>query len=205
MKLHNNASLTVHQRKAVKELYASGLYTLDALAMRFSTTRKTIWKWAHRDEQSDRSSAPKSHWRSITPQFEQAVWAYRNNEATRHHGAVRIAKELADAHACSNPSNVYLVLQRLKLTKARVAKPKSKKNIPVGKHRTQMDVQLLPAIEGSTGFEYKISIIHLSTRIKYSEIHDNCKTETIAKVYQNALDRLPPFLSPSLIMPGTLP
>lgn len=167
---------------------------MEELATQFKTSKKTISKWVHRDTQSDRSSAPKSHRRSITPEFEQAVAAYRGDEATSHHGPVRIAKELSGAHPCSKPSNVYLVLQRLRLTKAAAPKPKPKGGIPVGKHRTQMDVQQLPAVEGGTGFEYKISIIHLSTRVKYSEIHDNYDTGTIAKVYQNALDRLPPFL-----------
>lgn len=193
MRIHSNDTLTVKQRKAVQELYATGLYTMAALAEQFKTTVKTISKWVHRDTQSDRSSAPKSHRRSITPEFEQAVAAYRRNEATSHHGPVRIAKELCGDHPCSNPSNVYLVLQRLKLTKGAATKPKAKGGIPVGKHRTQMDVQQLPAVEGGTGFEYKISIIHLSTRVKYSEIHDNYDTSTIAKVYENALDRLPPF------------
>lgn len=194
MKIHSNASLTGNQRKAVQEHYATGLHTMGALAAQFKTTRKTISKWVHRDTPSDRSSAPKSHRRSITPEFEHAVAAYRRNEATSHHGPVRIAKELSGVHSCSNPSNTYLVLQRLKLTKkAATARPKPKGGIPVGKHRTQMDVQQLPAIEGGTGFEYKISIIHLSTRVKYSEIHDNYGTGTIAKVYENALERLPPF------------
>jgi hypothetical protein len=184
MKIHSNATLTGNQRKAVQELYATGNHTMEALAVQFRTSRKTISKWAHRDTQGDRSSAPKSHRRSITPEFEQAVAAYRGNEATSHHGPVRIARELSGAHPCSNPSNAYLVLQRLKLTRAATARPKPKGGIPVGKHRTQMDVQQLPAIEGG---------IHLSTRVKYSEIHDNYETGTIAKVYENALERLPPF------------
>lgn len=153
MKIHSNATLTGNQRKAVQELYATGNHTMETLAVQFRTTRKTISKWAHRDTQSDRSSAPKSHWRSITPEFEQAVAAYRANEATRHHGPVRIAKELAAAHPCSNPSNAYLVLRRLMLTRAVAAKPKPKGGIPVGRHRTQMDIQQLPAIEGNSGFE----------------------------------------------------
>lgn len=193
MKIHSNASLTGNQRKAVQELYTSGHHTMEALAVQFRTTRKTISKWVHRDTQWDRSSAPKSHWRSITPEFEQAVAAYRADEATSHHGPVRIAKELSGSHACSNPSNAYMVLKRLELTRAAAARPKPEGCIPVGKHRTQMDVQQLPAVGGGTGFEYKISIIHLSTRVKYSEIHDNYGAGTIAKVYENALERLPPF------------
>lgn len=193
MKIHSNASLTGKQRKTIQELYATGVYTMEALAAQFGTTRKTISKWVHRDTHSDRSSAPKSHWRSITPEFEQAVVAYRSDPATSHHGPVRIAKELSAAHPCSKPSNAYLVLKRRRLTGRSASKPGPQKGIPVGKHRTQMDVQQLPAVEGCSGFEYKISIIHLSTRVKYSEIHDNYETDTIAGVYQNALDRLPPF------------
>ena len=194
MKIHQNAALTGNQRKAVQEMYATGDYTQEALAVQFGTTRKTISKWARSDSPNDRSSAPKSQRRSITPEFEQAVADYKGNEATRHHGPVRIAKELQVAHPCSKPCNAYLVLRRLALTKAAAPRPKARGGIPVGKHRTQMDIQQLPAIEGNSGFEYKISIIHLSTRVKYSEIHDNYETGTIAKVYEKALDRLPPFL-----------
>lgn len=146
----------------------------------------------------DASSAPKQANRSISPAFEQAVKAYRENPSTRHHGKVRIAQALKttgrhSAYSCSNASNVYLVLKKLKLAKAKVVKPKSHTCIPVGRHRTQMDIQQLPAISGNSGFEYKISIIHLSTRIKYSEIHDNYESQTIAGVYQRAIDQLPPF------------
>lgn len=63
----------------------------------------------------------------------------------------------------------------------------------VGKHRAQMDWQQLPAIKGNTGFAFKISIIHLSTRIKYSEIHHDCKTQTLASFLEEAVKRLPPF------------
>lgn len=56
-----------------------------------------------------------------------------------------------------------------------------------------MDWQQLPAIEGGSGFAYKISIIHMSTRIKYSEIHDNYDTQRLADFLQQALCRLPPF------------
>jgi hypothetical protein len=57
----------------------------------------------------------------------------------------------------------------------------------------QGDIQQLTAIKGNQGFEYKISFIHLKTRWKYSEIHADCKSETIARAYQRTLDNLPPF------------
>jgi transposase InsO family protein len=56
-----------------------------------------------------------------------------------------------------------------------------------------MDVQQLPCIERGSGFEYKISIIHLAIRFKYSEIHREATTENIALAFQRALDALPPF------------
>ena len=70
---------------------------------------------------------------------------------------------------------------------------KERKPIPVGHHRIQMDIQQLPAVEGGKGFEYKISTIHLRTRVKYSKIHSNRKSETVAGVLKRALDLLPPF------------
>lgn len=57
-----------------------------------------------------------------------------------------------------------------------------------------MDIQQLPAVKGNEGFEYKISIIDLSTRVKHWEIHDNYESKTIAQVYNRALDELPFFL-----------
>jgi transposase InsO family protein len=51
----------------------------------------------------------------------------------------------------------------------------------------------LPAIRGGHGREYKISLIHLRTRLKYSEIHPNATSPVIAQVLERAQDRLPPF------------
>jgi transposase InsO family protein len=56
-----------------------------------------------------------------------------------------------------------------------------------------MDWQQLPAIKGNKGFEYKISVIHLSSRVKYSEIHNNYNSSTLASFLVRAMDRLPPF------------
>lgn len=55
-----------------------------------------------------------------------------------------------------------------------------------------MDIQQLPAVRGGSGFEYKISVIHMRTRIKYSEIHPDHFSETCADVLRRALDVLPP-------------
>lgn len=64
-----------------------------------------------------------------------------------------------------------------------------------------MDIQQLPAKKGQQGYEYKISLIHLNTRVKYSEIHADSSSETVAGVFQRSLDVLPPFLSSFPTMP----
>lgn len=191
MKLHKNATLTPKQRQRIKELYATGNSTQESLAQLFGVNRKTIVKWINRSEVIDKSNCPAS---KLPAAFMEAVQAYRQDSLTSHHGKVRIAHQLARQHRCSNPSNVYRVLKQLQLNQAKKGKDQQIQKIPVGKHRPQMDIQQLPAIQGPEGFEYKISIIHLSTRLKYSEIHPNYESKTIAQVYQRALDNLPPFL-----------
>ena len=66
-------------------------------------------------------------------------------------------------------------------------------HILVGHHRVQLAMQELPAIVGQHGREYKISLIHLRTRLKYSEIYPNQRSGTIASVLERAVLRLPPF------------
>lgn len=56
-----------------------------------------------------------------------------------------------------------------------------------------MDVQQLPAVQGNSGYEYKVSLIHLKTRMKYSEIHAEQNTRLMADVLEKARARLPPF------------
>lgn len=194
MTLHKNASLTPKQRQQIQDLYSTDNYTQEELAKKFNVSRLTISKWIKRDFVSDVSSASQTKTSTITSEFELAVKSYRENIITSHHGKVRIAHELKNDHPCSNPSNVYTVLKKLKLNNPKVLKEPSLTKLPVGRHRTQMDIQVLPAIKGNEGYEYKISIIHLSTRVKYSEIHDNFESKTIAGVYERALENLPPFL-----------
>ncbi len=56
-----------------------------------------------------------------------------------------------------------------------------------------MDVQFLPKLPQGKGFDYKISVIHLATRLKHSEIPDNQEPATVAQVLARAVRRLPPF------------
>jgi transposase-like protein len=199
MKIHRNAALTGKQRQQVQALYSSGAYSQQQLALQLATTRKTIGKWVNRQQAQDSSSAPRRPHRRVTDSYRKAVIAYR--QAHPSHGPVRIVEELRPAFGAFAASTVGLILRQAALSNP--AKPKRAKveGLPVGRYRTQMDVQQLPAIEGSSGFEYKISIIHLSTRMKYSEIHDNYESPTIAAVFERSLDQLPPFLSPSQTTP----
>ena len=57
----------------------------------------------------------------------------------------------------------------------------------------QLDIQELPAIRGGHKREYKISLIHLRTRLKYSEIHSSASSKRVAEVLRRAVGRLPPF------------
>jgi transposase InsO family protein len=56
-----------------------------------------------------------------------------------------------------------------------------------------MDIQQLPALKGQRGCEYKIRVIQLRTRMKYSEMHPRASSTQVAAVLQRAVNRLPPF------------
>jgi transposase len=190
MKQHANAALTVAKRKQVKQLFENQQLSIAELARRFGVHRDTVRKWIHRDSPLDKASAGRKK-RVVTPEYEQAVIEYRRQNPTR--GAIRIALALKAQFSFANRGTVTLILKKHGLTKKSQSRPKTKWQIPVGRHRLQCDIQELPAIKGGKGFEYKISFIHLRTRWKYSEIHLDCTTETVAQVYQRALDSLPPF------------
>ena len=190
MVIHANAALTVKQRQELQELHAKG-QSLRALAKRFGVDLTTVQRWAGRDSPLDRTTAPLHHATVITPEFRAAIVAYRTSNPK--HGPIRIAAALVTEFPQANRGNVQRILQQEGLTK-RPSKPKTEpRHIPVGRHRVQMDIQQLPAVEGGKGFEYKFTVIHLRTRYKYSEIHDNHQSKTAAGVLQRALDHLPPF------------
>ena len=155
MRLHKNATLPPKQRQRIKALHLTGKHTKASLARLFGVNRKTVAKWIERKELSDKSSRPPSKPSKVTDAFKEAVKTNRQNPLTSHHGKVRIAYELAPEYGCSNPSNVYKALQHLHLNRAKTAIDKQVQTIPTGKHRTQMDIQQLPAIAGNEGFEYK--------------------------------------------------
>lgn len=190
MKQHANATLTIAKRKQVKLLFENQQLSIAELARRFDVHRDTIRKWIHRDSPFDKP-APERKKRVITAEYENAVIEYRRVNPT--HGAIRIALALQTEFSFAGRGTVALILKKHGLTRKGKSRPKTKWQIPVGRHRLQCDVQELPAIKGHKGFEYKISFIHLRTRWKYSEIHPDCTTETVTAVYGRALDLMPPF------------
>ena len=190
MKLHANSALTIKQRRQVKQLFDNDKLPIVEIARRFSVSPQTIRRWSNRDDFQDRQVKSRTP-RVVTKEYEQAVIEYRRQNPTC--GAIRIALALKAEFPFANRGTVAIILKREGLSGK--VKPRVRTNwrIPVGRHRLQCDVQELPAIKGQKGFEYKISFIDLRTRWKYSEIHPDCRTETLAQVYQRALDCLPPF------------
>ncbi len=193
MKLHAQAALTIKQRQQVRRLHDEERVSIRGLARRFGVNPTTIARWVHREVPLDLSSAPLERRTVITPEYQAAVVAYRQGHP--QHGPIRIAEELRGEFSQAHRGTVLSILQHQGLTRAVVRRPKTAKPIPVGHHRIQMDIQQLPAIRGGRGFEYKITAIHLRTRLKYSEIHNNRTSGTVAGVLKRALDLLPPFSS----------
>ena len=191
MKLHANSALTIKQRQQVKQLFDNAKLPIVEIARRFSVSPQTVRRWKGRNDFQDQQVKRRTP-RVVTSEYENAVIEYRRQNPT--HGAIRVAVALQAEFPFANRGTIAIILKREGLTKKNPPRSKTKWKIPVGRHRLQCDIQELPAIKGSTGFEYKISFIHLRTRWKHSEIHLDCQTETVAAVYQRALDSLPPFL-----------
>ncbi len=191
MKYHKNARLTVLQRLDMRKEFEEGK-SLTQLARSYHVSTKAVQKWVHRDDPTDRSSAPHHRRSKRGGGLKNAVkhckedhprWGYR-----------RIAHRLGKHYPGLTPDRVRHIL---KASHQQQAKPKKKRRVrkplPVGRHRVQMDIQQLPAVRGGSGYEYKISVIHMRTRMKHSEIHPDYSSEIVADVIIRALDRLPPF------------
>jgi len=203
MELHANAALTLKQRRQVHRLHRQEGVSIRELARRFGVNPSTIQRWVKRDTPLDHTSAPISHHTVITPEYRAAVIAYR--KAHSKHGPIRIAQELRHRFPWANRGTVLRILQDEGLTRPPPRDKKPRKPIPVGWHRIQMDIQQLPAVQGGTGFEYKITAIHLRTRVKYSEIHADHTSKTVAGVLQRAMDYLPTFFSSGPTTPSSSP
>lgn len=203
MKLHSQAALTLKQRQEVKKLHEEEKASIRKLAERFGVNPTTIQRWIARESPLDRSTSAIRKRTVITDEYRKAVVEYRKQYT--NHGPIRIAQELQPIFPGANRGTVLRILQEEGLTRPPKPEKKPRKGIPVGRHRIQMDIQQLPAIEGGTGFEYKISAIHLRTRLKYSEIHPDHKSSTVAGVLKRALDFLPPFFSSGQTTPSSSP
>jgi len=193
MKLHSQAALTLKQRQEVKRLHKEEAVSVRKLASRFQVNPTTIQRWIKRDSPLDKSTTPITKRTVITNEYRATVIRYRSEHA--NHGPIRIAQELKAEFPWANRGTVLTILQQEGLTRPPGKEKAPRKHIPVGHHRIQMDIQQLPAVEGGKGFEYKITAIHLRTRLKYSEIHTDRRSATVAGVLQRALDLLPPFSS----------
>lgn len=203
MELHANAALTLAQRAEVRRLHLEEGVSIRDLGTRFRVNPTTIQRWIERESPLDRTSAPIHPRTIITLEYRDAVLAYRRDHP--HHGPIRIAQELKTEFPWANRGTVLSILQQAELTRPKSRNKSEHKPIPVGRHRIQMDIQQLPAVAGGKGFEYKISAIHLRTRLKHSEIHDNHSSKTVAAVLKRALDRLPPLFSSGPTTPWSSP
>ncbi len=184
------SDLPVAKTAVINTVYGKCTIITNDHIKRFCVGESTIRKWIKRHSPEDKSSVPHQKRKVVTDDYKQSVIEYRRLNPT--HGAKRIAFELKSQHTIANRGTIAIILHQNGLTK-KSHRVKTKWKIPVGRHRLQCDVQQLPAIKGNEGFEYKISFIHLKTRYKYSEIHLDQKSETIAGVYRRSLDNLPPF------------
>ena len=202
MKLHSQAALTLKQRQKVKRLHKEGV-SIRELAKRYGVNPTTIQRWIKRESPLDKSSTPLTLQTVITPEYRAAVIDYRMEH--QNHGPIRIALELKELFPWANRGTVLSILRQEGMTRPPKGKKAQRTPIPVGRHRIQMDIQQLPAVQGGKGFEYKISAIHLRTRLKITEIHADRRSATVAGVLKRALDLLPPFFSSGPTTPTSSP
>jgi hypothetical protein len=191
MHLHGNARLTLSQRKEVRRLHVEEKISIRALAQMFRVSPKTIQHWATQEVALDKSSAPRSHYTVVTPAFREAILTYRQEHP--RHGPIRITEALRGEFPQAKRGNIQRLLAAERLTAKQSRTKRPRRPIPVGRHRIQMDVQTVAAIKGEKGHEYKITMIHLASRVKYSEIHPDHRSVTLVKVFERALKELPLF------------
>lgn len=191
MQYHAKAVLTAAQRTQVRQLHQQGR-SQAALARQFDVHRRTIQRWVARDEPTDRSSAPHHHGHQVvTEDYRRAVLDHRAAPIPR-----TVPNALPTCCATAfRPPTLPLSGASCTAPACRGAPPqkRARRPIPVGRHRVQLDIQELPAIRGNRKREYKISLIHLRTRLKYSEIHPSASSKRVAEVLRRAIGRLPPF------------
>ena len=70
--------LTEEQRKEIKELYSTGLYSLNGLATRFEVSKKTILLIVNSDSAEKAKQYRKEHWREWQRTGEEHNEAIKN-------------------------------------------------------------------------------------------------------------------------------
>jgi transposase len=191
MEIHGNAALTVREREEVQRRHREGGESIRHLADRYRVNPSTIQRWIHRDSVLDLTSGPKQPRRGLTPEQQAAIRRYRAENPRA--GAITIAAGLREEFGKLSPATMGRFLRAEGLARPTEKKVRVRQPLRVGRHRLQMDIQELPAIRGKSGFEYKISILHMATRMKYSEIHPRMSSELVVETLQRALAHLPPF------------
>ena len=190
MKIHSNAALTISQREEVSKLHREGL-SIRALADRFRVNPTTIQRWATRGSPLDLTSAPKRRRDALSEEQKAAVKQYRQDHPEA--GARSIASVLGEEYGKMSHATISRYLESEGLTHTAEKRAREGKPLKVGKHRLQMDIQRLPSVAGGHKFEYKITIIHMATRIKYSEIHPKMNSKVVAQTVERAVAHMPPF------------
>ena len=71
-KIHENAALTITQRKLIRNLYLEGT-SISSLARRYCVNRKTAQRWAKRESPYDVPSGAKTPWQIDTEQHFQRI------------------------------------------------------------------------------------------------------------------------------------
>jgi transposase InsO family protein len=194
MKLHANAKLTVHQRVRVRREHWEQGVSQRVLATRYGVNRTTIQRWVHRADPHDRPPGPRRDAAEADDPDDALAGAIAHRQAHPHYGTLRIVQERRRRGLASpTATTLWRKLRRRGLVGPRPRRPRTRRPIPTGRHRVQMDCQQLPAVAGDKGFAYKIAVIHTRTRCKYSEIHDNRRSGTVAGVLRRAVGKLPPF------------
>jgi transposase len=191
MKVHANAALTISQRQEVVRLHREEGVSVRKLAARFHVNPTTIQRWLHREAPLDLSSAPLKTRSGLTPEQKEAIRRYRAEHPSA--GGRTIAMVVGKSHGRMSHATISRFLRSEGQTLPREKRAKEREPLKVGRHRLQMDIQKLPAIRGGRAFEYKITIIHMATRMKYSEIYPTISSELVAQAVEHALGQLPPF------------
>jgi transposase len=124
-KIHENAALTITQRKLIRNLYLEGA-SISSLARRFGVNRKTAQRWAKRESPYDVPSGAKTPRSVITNEYRQAVVEHR--QANPDHGAITIAFYLKQEFPFAKKGTVQKILNQEALSKPKPKGSEAPKN-----------------------------------------------------------------------------